>query len=347
MSKQILLASCLFAATMTIGWLEAFQVCANCKCITGSKTTATEANCPNIDPKVTQNWTICGQTVTLVAHGDCFFDDECPPVLNNTLIKTWMNPSTCKVEVEHQNRIVTAGICRDGGLSNLEVFCLDCCSGSTGGSEDDPNGCNPTHEQLDECTQNGQVYSLDLCRCVDGSPLLVSDHGNRTELTGLDDGVRFDLNGDGQPEWVSWTVPRSDAGFLVLDRNGNGIIDSGLELFGNLTPQPAIEGQNGFNALAVFDSQVHGGNGDGVISARDSAFQSLAVWYDENHDGESQSDELVPLTETKILALPLTYRTSRRTDRYGNEFRFWASVKTSGEAQFAVDVFLLIGPRLP
>ena len=62
-------------------------------------------------------------------------------------------------------------------------------------------------------------------------PLVLDLAGNGFTTRGLDDAVRFDLTGDGRPESIS--APKGDDALLALDRNGNGRIDSGKELFGD------------------------------------------------------------------------------------------------------------------
>jgi hypothetical protein len=144
-------------------------------------------------------------------------------------------------------------------------------------------------------------------------------------LTGLDDPVWFDIDADGALDLMSWTN-RSE-GILALDRNGNGTIDNGAELFGNFTLlSDGTRALNGYLALAELDTWLFGGNGDSVINPADSAFGSLRLWTDRNHDGLSQPEELATLSESGIRRLSLDYARSQRTDRYGNEFRFrsWA-----------------------
>ena len=159
-----------------------------------------------------------------------------------------------------------------------------------------------------------------------GCPIIISDRENRLELTDFAGGVAFDLNSDGVAEHLSWTSGESEAAFLVLERNGNGSIDDGTELFGNFTDQPASEVPNGFIALAVFDDPANGGNNDGWITADDAIFTSLQLWADANHDGISQPDELTMVSDTPIEGIDLDYHESGREDQHGNRFRYTSKV---------------------
>jgi len=157
-------------------------------------------------------------------------------------------------------------------------------------------------------------------------------------------GVNFDIDGDGAPEPVAWTDIDSEDAFLALDRNGDGAITSGLELFDSHTKQPFSPTPNGYEALRVYDRPESGGNGDGILSDRDAIWIKLLLWQDANHDGVSHPGELVSVSAKGVTSLSLRYRESRVRDQFGNEFRYRATVllteRGRDSRRQSLDVFL-------
>jgi hypothetical protein len=103
-------------------------------------------------------------------------------------------------------------------------------------------------------------------------------------------GVVFDVDGTGFAKQTAW-VGKQD-GMLVLDRNYNGVIDSGSELFGNT--QVAL-GAQGLKALAGVDANV-----DGNIDASDAVYSQLRVWQDANGNGLVDDGEAKSLADMGI-----------------------------------------------
>jgi hypothetical protein len=185
----------------------------------------------------------------------------------------------------------------------------------------------PNVSPPDECDLNGGAWNYESEYCDYSSPILIDTEHDGYRLTDVEHGVRFDLDNDGIAEQVAWTRPDSDDAWLALDRNGNGVIDNGSELFGNATPAYADRVEptaaNGFEALKFSEGPSYGPSrrGDGVIDASDAVFSRLLLWRDRNHNGISEPDELQRVAESSIVAISTEYRLNNRRDHFGNEFR--------------------------
>ena len=195
---------------------------------------------------------------------------------------------------------------------------------------------------IDSGPQDDEYYCLIAGGTWDGShcalpncPIIVDAGRDGYNLTNVDNGVRFDLNADGVAELVAWTRRDSDDAFLAMDRNGNGTIDNGSELFGNRTPTTPAGGietsSHGFDALRFAEMPAWGSSvQDGVINRRDSIFRSLWLWTDKNHNGVSEPDELQTLTDAGLKNIDTDYKDSKRVDRHGNLFKQKSRVEWAG-----------------
>ena len=101
----------------------------------------------------------------------------------------------------------------------------------------------------------------------------------------------------------------------MLDRNANGTIDNGIELFGDSTPLTAGgTAVDGFAALAQEDT-----NADGYVDALDDNFTNLRVWRDLNQDGISQAGELSTLNQVNIVSIQVSKTEHSKVLPDGNE----------------------------
>ncbi len=130
-------------------------------------------------------------------------------------------------------------------------------------------------------------------------PLIFDLDNDGLETSGISitSPIYFDHNADGIKTATGWI--QSDDAFLVLDKNANGVIDNGRELFGDSTLKTNGQlARDGFDALKDLDS-----NADGKINSSDAQFTSLRLWRDFNQDGISQNNELFTLGSQNITAI--------------------------------------------
>jgi hypothetical protein len=180
------------------------------------------------------------------------------------------------------------------------------------------------------------------CYCGD-TPIIIDLQGKGIRLSSPAEGVFFDLRANGTPRRYSWPESNTENAFLALDRNHNGLIDNGAELFGNVTSQPKGLKRNGFIALAEYDKPENGGNADGQIDAHDAIYSGLLLWIDQNRNGRSEPEELSTLDARGVTSISLGVKLDQRRDQYGNLFRFRSRIESaaSGSAgPWAWDVLL-------
>ncbi len=123
-----------------------------------------------------------------------------------------------------------------------------------------------------EFTQT-QSISLRAGAAASVDPLVINFDGKAAQLT--DSKFSFDLNSDGDPEQISFVQPGS--GFLVLDRDSDGKIDQGTDLFG-----PGSG--DGFTELAQYDA-----DSNGWIDEGDPIFSKLRIWSRDARGNDSIS----------------------------------------------------------
>ena len=172
-------------------------------------------------------------------------------------------------------------------------------------------GCPPLPDK--EIEKHKEPFKLAQTRI---SPLVLDIDGDGVETTSINAGAYFDHDANGFAESTGWVS--ADDGFLALDRNGDGRISNGTELFGNQTLLPdGGQAGDGFQALAQWDE-----NGDGRIDTNDAIWSQLRIWRDQNEDGYSEASELYSLNDFGIASLDTGYSDAIAfVDAQGNEHR--------------------------
>jgi len=166
------------------------------------------------------------------------------------------------------------------------------------------------------------LTTTDMASLTRITPIVLDLTGKGIRTVSMSTGVMFDLADTGQKLSTGWIGPGE--GLLALDRNQDGVIDSGSELFGSATVLPdGRRAADGYDALRAMDT-----NNDGALTNADPAFASLAVWIDRNADGVSQSGGLKTLGELAITQLDLNPLTSTTAEN-GNLIGLVSSYHTS------------------
>ena len=200
-----------------------------------------------------------------------------------------------------------------------------------------PGECTRANQNVTTTTEQEAIDKEAIrCSATEGgngtgcvSPLILDMNDDGINTTPLEWPVTFDFEGDGRRVETSWTDPTTEEAFLTLDLNGNGAVDSGRELFGNSTLLPSGDtARHGFEALAVYDDLLFGGDDDGRITPRDRIWPLLWLWTDRDHDGISDRGELRPLATSRVSALHLGFLETRSFDGNVNWHRFVSTYST-------------------
>jgi len=126
-------------------------------------------------------------------------------------------------------------------------------------------------------------------------PLVLDLDGNGIQLTEAGKGAIFDVTADGKLDSTAWV--KGNTALLTYDRNGNGVVDNGSELFGDQNGAA-----HGFEELGKYDA-----NGDRKITILDPIFKALKLYRDLNGDGKMGKNEFSTLSELGIKALNLNF----------------------------------------
>lgn len=157
-------------------------------------------------------------------------------------------------------------------------------------------------------------------RRIRRDPLVLDLDGDGLEIS--ESAVYFDYSGNGIANRSSWVG--ADDGFLVFDKNNDGLIENGTELFGDdYLKSDGTKALDGFDALKDLDS-----NSDGVFNALDDSFSQVQIWRDLDQDGVTDDNELFSLSDYRINEISLsTHSSGSGNDLGGYEIVDTADIK--------------------
>ena len=253
------------------------------------------------------------------------------PVPVNRVVK-WFR------SLPHDERDVIAKVCK--------LRSDDPCAFIRGWSEDHPNpevallASLPDDDKRDGAESYCAYANRHARRC--NTPLVLSlDNGPIALAPATAIPFAFQPNAGVTSAWPTTATP-----WIAMDRDGDGAITSGAELFGDATR--LVDGtiaHDGYSALAALD-----GDGNGVIDANDPAFASLLLWSDLNGDRKSSPDELRPLSSV-VTSIPIVHHDDRRCDAQGNcegerGIAHWRDLSGTDHIGSVVDLYLATTPAL-
>ena len=165
------------------------------------------------------------------------------------------------------------------------------------------------------------------------TPLAIELYGEELLTTSVEDGVSFDMDGDGMAEQTAWL--KKGSGFLVWDKNGDGMVNDGTEMFGEATVMSdGKRAENGVEALKDLDS-----DNNNIINQYDELWGELRIWHDENGNGKTEEGELSLLSDWDIQSISLDFAEINLKDEADNKILFESEVVLeNGERRKVADI---------
>ena len=168
----------------------------------------------------------------------------------------------------------------------------------------------------------------------EASPIVIDLGNDGINSHALNYTINFDLDNNGFKEATGWVS--GDDALLAIDKNNNGIIDNGSELFGNKSISDSAFSytnsslNNGFETLKSYDT-----NNDGIIDSQDAEFDKLLLWQDKNGNAITDNGELIKLSD-KVSSIDLNY-TNTNINNNDNTIRQTSTATLNDDTKVKAD----------